>query len=51
MPSLFKFLTILAILAGLIYGGMFALATFVEPRPRDMSFTVPSDKLNRGEPR
>ncbi|PZO68786.1 MAG: histidine kinase, partial [Sphingomonas taxi] len=31
MPTLFRFLTVIAILAALIYGAMFALATFVSP--------------------
>ena len=41
-PRLFAFLSILAILAGLVCGGMFALATFVEPEPREMSATIPT---------
>jgi hypothetical protein len=45
MPSLIKLLVSLAILAGLVYGGMLALATLVEPTPRDMSFTVPADRF------
>lgn len=51
MPSLIRFLVTLAVLAGLGYGAVFALATFVEPRPRDMSFTVPAERLNRPEAR
>lgn len=45
MPSLFRFLLILAILGGLGYGAMFALATFVELKPRDITETVPQDKF------
>ncbi|MGH6823088.1 MAG: histidine kinase, partial [Methylocella sp.] len=41
MPSLIKFLFIAGILAGIIYGGMIALVTFVEPQPREMSQTIP----------
>lgn len=48
MPTLFRFLAILAILGGLIYAGMFALATFVKPTPREMSVTIPSAKLQPG---
>ena len=32
MPTLFRFLFVVAILAGLGFAAMFALATFVEPR-------------------
>lgn len=32
VPTVVRFLTILAILAALIYAAMFALATFVQPR-------------------
>ncbi len=45
MPSLLRFLATIAILAGLAFAGMFALATFVEPTPREMSVTIPAGKL------
>ena len=45
MPTLFRFLATLAILGGLVFAGMFALATFVEPIPREMSVTIPASKL------
>lgn len=45
LPSLFRFLFYVAILAGIVYGGMFALATFVEPVPREMVQTVPASKF------
>ena len=47
MPSLIKFLLLAGILAGLIYGGMVALVTFVEPQPREMSQTIPPSRLNK----
>ncbi len=47
MPSLIRFLVIVAILAGLVYGGMWALVTFVEPQPREMTQTLPGNKLNK----
>ena len=28
MPSLFRFLTVLAVIAGIVYGAIFALANF-----------------------
>jgi hypothetical protein len=38
---------IVGILAGLVYGGMIALVTFVEPQPREMTQTLPASKLNK----
>lgn len=45
MPTLFRFLATLAILGGIAYGTMFALAEFVEPPQREMSHKVPKEKL------
>jgi xanthosine utilization system XapX-like protein len=45
MPSLFRFLTIVAVIAGIIYGVLFALANFVNPKPREMSVTIPADRF------
>jgi hypothetical protein len=45
MPSLFRFLTVVAVIAGVIYGAIFALANFVTPKPRDMTITIPADKF------
>ena len=45
MPSLFRFLTVLAVIAGIVYGAILALANFVNPRPREMSVTIPPDKF------
>ncbi len=45
MPSLFRFLTVVAVIGGVIYGGIYALANFVNPKPREMSFTVAPDKF------
>lgn len=46
MPTLFRFLTILAVLAGLVYGGMYALVTMVEPNKGEMTVRIPPDRLN-----
>lgn len=46
MPTLFRFLFILAIIAGVIYGGLSALAFLVEPRERDIIVRIPSERLN-----
>jgi hypothetical protein len=45
MPSLIRLLVVVGILGGLVYGAIFALATFVEPKPREMTITIPPDKL------
>lgn len=47
MPSLFRLLFTLALLGGLGFGALYALATFVAPQPREMTVTVPLDYLNR----
>ncbi len=46
MPSLVRFLIVIAALAGLAYGAMLALVTFVEPVTRPMEQAVPPAKLN-----
>jgi hypothetical protein len=47
MPTLIRFLFVAAVLVGLAWGGMYALATFVQPQSRPMSSTIPSVRLNR----
>lgn len=46
MPTLFRFVVIMAILAGIAYGTMFALVMFVEPKQGEMSVRIPPEKLN-----
>jgi hypothetical protein len=45
VPTLFRFLFVLAVLAALAFAAMFALATLVEPQPREMSVTIPNSRL------
>ena len=45
MPSLLRILFTIGILAGLAFGGMLALATLVEPQPREMTQTVSPSKF------
>ena len=45
MPSLFRFLTIVALIGGIAYGVVFALANFVNPTPREMTVTIQPDKF------
>ncbi|MDH7798125.1 MULTISPECIES: histidine kinase [unclassified Beijerinckia] len=47
MPSLIRFLLVIAILVGLVWGAMVALVSFVEPQPREMIQTIPPNRLNR----
>lgn len=48
MPTLFRFLAVIAILIGLVYGAMFALVMYVEPKRAEISVRVPPDRLNPG---
>jgi len=45
MPSMLRFLIIVAVLAGIGYGAIYALANFVNPSPRDMTVSIPPDKF------
>jgi hypothetical protein len=45
MPSLLRFLVVIGVIVGLGYAAIFALATFVEPKPRDITVTVPQDRF------
>jgi hypothetical protein len=45
MPSLFRLIVALGIIGGVVYGAMFALANFVEPKPREITVTVPPDRF------
>ncbi len=45
VPTLFKFVAFLAIVAGLVFGGMVALVAFVKPEPREIVEIVPPAKL------
>lgn len=47
MPSLIRFLVFCAVLAGIVYGAMFALAVFVEPNPREITVRIPADRINQ----
>ncbi len=45
MPSLFRFLAVVAIIGAVIYGALFAAANFLNPKPREITVTVPPDKF------
>jgi hypothetical protein len=45
MPSLLRLLSFIGLVAAVVYGGMYALAHFVEPKSREISVSVPPDKF------
>jgi hypothetical protein len=45
MPTLFRLLIIVLFLGGLAYAGMFALVTFVNVEPREVSQRLPTRDL------
>jgi hypothetical protein len=45
VPTLLRFLFVVAILAGLGFAAMFALATFVEPDSREITVPIPHNRL------
>ena len=45
MPSLFRFLVVLGIAGALVFGGLYVLAVFFEPVPRETSTPVPGVKI------
>jgi hypothetical protein len=47
MPSLIRLLFVLGLLGGLAYGGVVLLAMYVEPKPREITVTIPPDRLNK----
>ncbi|MCL6708628.1 histidine kinase [Pseudomonas sp. R2.Fl] len=50
MPTLFRFVFFCASVVALVYGAMFALVTLVEPRERDVTVRIPSERVNPREP-
>ena len=45
MPSLMRVLTVLAVIIAAVYAGIYALAHFVEPKPREITVVIPPDKF------
>ena len=45
MPSLFRLLAVIAIIAATVYGGLYALAHFVQPKSREITVSIPPDKF------
>jgi len=47
MPSLFRFLVVAGIAGGVVFGGLYVMAVFFEPEPRETSTPVPGVKVRR----
>ena len=45
MPSLFRFLFVLAIICGVVYGAVYSLANFVPLKQREITVTITQDKF------
>jgi hypothetical protein len=45
MPSLLRLLAVIGLIVAVIYGGLYALAHFVHPKPREMSLSIPPDQF------
>ena len=46
MPTLFRFLFVCGTIAGLVYVTMWSFTVFVEPRERDVTVRIPSERIN-----
>lgn len=47
MPSLFRFLILAGLLAGVGYAGLYVLAEYLEPAQQETSKPVPGVKIRR----
>jgi hypothetical protein len=47
LPTLFRFLGVLALLGAIGFGAMLALALFVQPDQREMSVPIPPSRFTR----
>jgi hypothetical protein len=47
MPSLLRFLGLIGVVAGALYAGMFVLAHFYDPAPREITVSIPPDRLSK----
>lgn len=49
MPSLIRLLTVLAVLCAIVYAGLYSLAHFVQPVPRQMSVFISPSKFYKNQ--
>ena len=47
MPSLVRFLVVVGILGGMVYGGLYLMALFFEPEQKETSTTVQGVRIPR----
>lgn len=47
MPTLFRLLLVLGLIGGLGYGAVWALANLVDPAPRQITITVPQERIGK----
>ncbi len=47
MPSLIRLVFALGLLGGFAYGAMFMLTNFVTPTPREITVTIPQERLGK----
>jgi hypothetical protein len=45
MPSLVRFLSVIAVVAAVIYAGVYALSHLVQPKPREITVSIPPEKF------
>ena len=45
MPSLFRFLLVIGVLGGIGYAGITGWPSMVDPQPREITVTIPHEKL------
>jgi phage shock protein PspC (stress-responsive transcriptional regulator) len=45
MPSLLRLLAVIALICAAVYIGVYALAHYVQPKPREMSVSIPPDRF------
>lgn len=47
MPTLFRFVLVLCLLAGLGYAAIYALANWYDPKPREITVSIPPDRFSK----
>lgn len=47
MPTLFRFLLVVAVVAGVGYAGLYLLAYHTNPQPRQITVIIPPNQLNK----
>lgn len=47
MPTLFRLLVVLGLIGGIGYGAVWALANYIDPSPRQITITVPQERIGK----